>query len=355
MNALADRIERHADILVRERRSPLYVALMRGAADNARAGGVVDEVFPDGPGASGSVPELRLMTALHHLVLAGDAPELAGYYPSVGGHNPPDEAWPAAEAALREHLQWAIRQCTRTVQTNEPGRSTALYGGLLWLAARYRRPIRLLELGASAGLNLHPDRYRYVVGGHAFGDVASPLSFDEPWHGVPVTDPRGAQGLLVIEYRRGCDADPLDVSTRRGALRLMPYIWPDEPERLAHVTAAIEIARAHPPAVDKADVASWADRVLAEATPGRLTVVWQSVMRQYLDATTCHRLDARIEQAGRSASPDQPLARLTMEPGGADHLTDYTLHCRTWPDCESVDLAATGSHGPPVRWRPVRG
>ncbi|MGH3629477.1 MAG: hypothetical protein ACRDRL_18820 [Sciscionella sp.] len=61
MDTLADRIDRHAEALERGHRSPLYVAVMHGAADDARVGGVVTDIFPDGPGASGSVLELRLM------------------------------------------------------------------------------------------------------------------------------------------------------------------------------------------------------------------------------------------------------------------------------------------------------
>ncbi len=123
MSELADRIARHADALERGRRSPLYVALMRGAAQSARAGGQVAAVFPDGPGPPGSVPAGRLMAALQHLVLAGHASELARHYPSAGGEEPPDRAWPAAEATIADNLEEVRRLAARTVQTNEPGRS----------------------------------------------------------------------------------------------------------------------------------------------------------------------------------------------------------------------------------------
>lgn len=232
MDALADRITRHADALERDRRSPLYIALMRGAADSARRDGPVADVFPDGPGAPGSAPAGRLLAALHHLVLAGDAPQLARYYASVGGEEPLDHAWAAAEATIEGEVR---RLAARTVQTNEPGRSAALYGALLRLADRHRLPIRLLEPGASAGLNLHADRYRYVVAGRPLGDPASRLSFDEPWEGLPVEEPWMVESFLCLSERCGCDPAPIDVSTQEGALALLSYIWPDELDRLARI------------------------------------------------------------------------------------------------------------------------
>lgn len=72
-------------------------------------------------------------------------------------------------ATLHEHFDWIRERLPRTVQTNEPGRSAVLYAVLLWLADRHRRPIRLLEIGASAGLNLHADCFAYAVGDETFG------------------------------------------------------------------------------------------------------------------------------------------------------------------------------------------
>ena len=353
MAALADRITRHAAVLERDRRSPLYVTLMRGAADSARAGGPVADVFPDGPGAPGSVPAGRLMAALHHLVLAGDAPQLARHYPSVGGQEPPDHAWTAAEATIEDNLEELRRLAARTVQTNEPGRSAALYGALLRLADRHRLPMRLLELGASAGLNLHADRYRYVVTGRPLGDPASRLSFEEPWEGLPVGDPWMVEGFLCLVERCGCDLAPIDVSTQEGALTLLSYIWPDEPDRLARIREAIAIARAHRAIVEAAGAVARLERRLAEPHPGRLTVVGQSVMRQYLEATERRQLEDRMEQAGTDATEEQPLAWVALEPG-ADYLSNFKVTCRSWPGDARVTLADSGAHGPPVGWHPAQ-
>ncbi|MEA2194093.1 MAG: hypothetical protein QOG42_527, partial [Solirubrobacteraceae bacterium] len=178
-----------ADELERDGRSPLYVELARGAAQDADDEGIVATIFEDGPTTPQSVPQLRLLAALHHLVLSGGAPELARYFPSAGGDAPPAGAWAVARRALAEHEAFIRDRAARTVQTNEPGRCAALYGGLLWLSERHGLALRLLEIGASAGLNLNADRFRYVVGGEPLGDPSSPLEFSEPWRGAPVADP----------------------------------------------------------------------------------------------------------------------------------------------------------------------
>ncbi len=169
--SLGARFRYHADSLARSERSPLCVTVMRAAADDIDAGGTVAELFADVPVPPGAVPTLRLLSAIHYLVLSGRSPRLAAFYPSVGGTAAPDDVWPVVLATLREHFDWVRVRLFRTVQTNEPGRATALFAGLLWLTERYLLPIRLLEIGASAGLNLFVDRFCYVVHGLSLGDV----------------------------------------------------------------------------------------------------------------------------------------------------------------------------------------
>ncbi|MCP9490861.1 MAG: DUF2332 family protein [Solirubrobacteraceae bacterium MAG38_C4-C5] len=241
------------------------------------------------------------------------------------------------------------RLVMRTVQTNEPGRSVALYGALLWLAEQHRLPGRLLEIGASAGLNLQVDRYRYLVRGRPLGDPESPLSFAEPWDGGPVRDPWSVQGTLAIAERRGCDCAPLDVTTVEGATTVLSYIWPDEPERLVQVKKAIELARRRPICVEAAAAARWTKERLAERHTDGLTVVWQSVVYQYLGDAERRDLDLSMEEAGAEASQQHPLAWVTLEPTG-DHLSGFELSCRAWPPDATVVLASSGDHGPPVRW-----
>jgi hypothetical protein len=316
--SLADRFRRHADALVAGGRSPLYVELMRGAA----ADPLVAELFAGDPLTERSVPSLRLLAPLHELVLAGRAPDLAPFYPSAGGTAAPAGAWPVARAALAEHADWVRERLPRTVQTNEPGRSAVLYAGLQWLALRDGRPLRLLEIGASAGLNLVPERYAYASGGRVYGDPASAVRFDEPW-----SHPLDA--VPVIADRRGCDLEPMDPA--RDRLRLLSYIWPDEGERFARVSAALELAAGDPPPIDRATASEWLAEQLAAPHDDVVTVVWHSVVRQYVPADEWARVEALL--AGRCV--------LSMEPVGYDHM-ELRAGERL--------LATCGDHGPPVVW-----
>ena len=243
---LPARFRRHADMLVRSNRSPLCIALMRAAADDIDRGGPVARLFAGIPAPPGSVPQLRLVGALHYLVLSGRAPDLAAYYPSVGGKEPVSGVWPAAQATIDERFDEIRARLHRTVQTNEPGRSAVLFAGLLWLSDRYRRPIRLLEVGASAGLNLLADRYSYVVDGHELGDPASPLRFIDPWVPPPPIDLAAAAAKLRIVARAGCDLAPLDPTRPDDQLTLLSYIWADELDRVSRCQRRTESLRAGP-------------------------------------------------------------------------------------------------------------
>jgi hypothetical protein len=153
--------------------SPLYAQLLnRCAEDYERGGPLRDLLQPHENDPDSTVLSLRLMGAVHRLVLTGEAPELAAFYPSAGGAAQGDP-WPAFAQTIQRQMD-ALRQLVqRPVQTNEVGRSGSLFAGFALIAVRTGLPLRLLEIGASAGLNLRWDRYRYEWSGGAWGDAAS--------------------------------------------------------------------------------------------------------------------------------------------------------------------------------------
>jgi hypothetical protein len=346
---LPTRFRNHAQVMARHGRSPLSVALMQGAADDLERGGIVAELYTGVPLPAGQAPALRLLAALHRLVLAGQAPELAGFYPSVGGSEPPEGAWEVAEQTLRMNAADLGVVLRRGVQTNEPGRSAVLFGVLLWIADRYHRPVRLLEIGASAGLNLLAEHFAYRSSGALLGDPDSPLVFEGPWVGVPVPDPADAQTHLTVVERRGCDIAPIDATSRDGQLALLSYIWPDEPKRLARMRAALEVAERYPPLVDLAPAGAWIRRILGERPKSTVQLVWQSVFAQYLTSEDRDALATTMDAAGAQATDDVPLVWARMEPS-TDPLQGFGVTVRCWPGGGETLLARSGDHGPPVRW-----
>lgn len=323
--------------------SPLTGALLQGAADDFVAGGVTRELLgPHADDPSGSVVSLRLAGSLHRLVLERRAPELALHYPSVGGTAPVEDVWAAAERTTREHLQELRRLVTRPVQTNEVGRAAALMGALALLGGR----VRLLELGSSAGLNLRCDAFAYdVAEGVVLGDPRSPVRLHRPWEG-PIP-----HGEFDIATRQGCDPDPIDLTSTEGRLTLASYVWGDQVDRLDRLRAAFEVADRTPAAVERAGALDFLSRELAGLPDGTTTVVWHSVVWQYVDPAERVAVDALLDDVGRRATAAAPLARVSLEPervGGGDFT--FRVHVQRWPGGDRVHVADALGHGPPVRW-----
>jgi len=294
--------------------------------------------WPGEPRALADALALRLCAGLHFMVREGRAPALAALYPPAVL---PDEAalWAGVAPLLDDSRLEAWLDSAP--QTNEVGRSAVLMSGLLVVAAHFGLPLRLYELGASAGLNLLLDHYRYDLGGLAAGDGESAVFLKPEWAGPP---PPGA--TVRILGRAGADLNPARLP--QDAARLPAYLWPDQPERLARLEAALAIAAAHPPRVDQADAADWIEASLALAPePGVARVAMHSVAFQYFGADAQARVARHIEAAGAAADKAAPLAWLRFEKEPDADI--YSLRLRTWPGGDEL-LAWTHPHGSKVTW-----
>ncbi|THA23536.1 DUF2332 domain-containing protein [Streptomyces sp. RKND-216] len=333
--------------------SPLYAAVLRRVAGDVRYGGVCAEAldgYEEAPGPDAVA--LRLLGGVHALVLTGRVPALAAHYPSAGGTFDPareDDLWAAFRAAVAGHLPHVRDWMERPPQTNEVGRSNVLLAGALHAAARRPMPVRLFEVGSSAGLNLLADGFRLTAPGLAWGPEGSSVELRHGWERpVPewLTEAVARSPELRVVERRGCDRDPVDPLSPAGALVLRAYLWPDQTARSARLEGALRRASEVPAPVARQD----ADAFLAgvRLRPGTLTVVWHSVMRQYVPGEAWERVERELDRLAAASGPDAGFAHVAFEPRrvGDDHR--FLLSVRVDGGAEEL-LAEAAPHGLPAR------
>jgi hypothetical protein len=291
--------------------SPMYEALLRRMAEDVRSGGPCLAALSPHMARSRMLAPLLLLASVHRMVLEGKLPEATRFYPSMGGQANVDALWPHfLEAVPRAVLPVCV-------QTNEIGRSHALLPGFVEIARHTRLPLRLLEIGASAGLNLRWDHF--------------------PFLDVPAT-------LHVVE-RRGCDLNPIDPTLDDSRPALLCFIWPDQTDRLQQLAEVIEIACRVPAPVDQCDAVDWLRIHFADPRPGVATVVFHSIVLPYLTEEGRENVRRVIDDAGSRATADAPLAWLSMEPGS----DQADVHLTIWPGGDRRLIAQASFHGRDVK------
>lgn len=258
--------------------------------------------WPFNPAASAMA--LRLNAGLHALARRHTFADLSALY--AGQHQEFDravgEALAGGEAIL---LVWM----NHPTQTNEVRRSSAFMAALSVLAHRHGMPFELLEIGASAGLNLLLDRYSHNLGSVSCGQPDSPLHLEPEWQGLapPPADVR-------ILSARGADLRPLRLDDPHTRERLMSYIWPGDDARSDCLRRAMAIADEAKPVVDRASAAPWLAQRLGEPqAAGTMRVVQHSMVLQYLPEDELRAVKAAIFEAGNRATPERPVVRIGLE------------------------------------------
>jgi len=295
------------------------------------------------PDALGDAVALRLAGGLHVLVRRGHAPELQALYPPNA--LPTGEVlWRVVRSIMVEHEEMLLAWLDHAPQTNEVGRSAILMAGLLAVAADSGLPVALHELGSSGGLNLMLDCYGYRFGGLEYGPENPGLVLAPEWRG-PLPPIAG----VTVASRRGVDLNPLDVTDPTDRERMIAYLWPDQPERVARAEAAIETAASDPPRIDRADAAQWVeDMITPDAPAGTARVVMHSIALQYFPEDSRQRIADRMAEAGAAATSDAPLhwLRFEIDP---EHDNRPTLRLTSWPGGERF-LAKADPHCHWIEW-----
>ena len=285
---------------------------------------------------------LRLLGAAHFRALQGSAPEVARHFPSTGGDGDAEAAWNAILSDVRANTALYGELLARPVQTNEVARAMPVLAAMLAVADATNLPLRIFEIGSSAGLILNFDRSRYSGDGWSWGDASSPLHLRNRASGGA---PAFLDAHLEVASRAACDLHPLDVCKDVDADTLLSFVWPDQSERFERLKAAIEITRAHPVRIEAGDGIEWIGSSAAPVS-GSATVALHTVVTEHMPQHTRQALSATISQLGRQATQDAPFAWVRMEPGQRGYQTAATL----WPGEREIEVAVSDGHAQDLRW-----
>lgn len=318
--------------------SPLYARLCEGiAADRALLALAAEtRSFP--------VPNVFL-GAVHYLLLGGVDHPLAAFYPSVAGEPAAGDPVPAFRDFCATHADRLRPQLhTRLTQTNEVRRCACLLPVFAVIAARSgAAPFALVEIGASLGLNLYWDRYRYTYGsGETFGPPDAPLHLTCASRGDPL--PPLPETLPAVTSRVGLDLNPIDVRDADAVAWVRALIWPEHAERAARFQAAVHLVRRDPPRMVAGDAAETLGPVLEAIPADRTACVYHTYTANQFPEKTRRQLHRVLDAAGRT----RPVYRTSIEGFG----TYPTLRLRTYAAGAVTDerLAACQPHGEWIAW-----
>ncbi|TNH26254.1 DUF2332 domain-containing protein [Micromonospora orduensis] len=233
--------------------------------------------------------------------------------------------WSAIEAEIR----------TRATQTNEAGRCAVL----LPVLATLPQPLALVEVGASAGLCLYPDRYAYRYGEHRVGSGEPVLECAASGFEPPARVPQ-------VVWRAGLDLNPLDVTDPGDVSWLDALIWPEHAHRRTRLRAAAAVAAADPPLLVRGDLVDDLPALAARAPAGATLVVFHtSVLYQVPLARREAFVRLVRDLPGHWIANEAPEV---LPHDGLPDLPDAALHNVLALD--GRPLAWTRGHGQAIMW-----
>jgi len=254
------------------------------------------------------LPALLGSAAICFLVRRDGPMPLAGYFPEPGAPQPRFDAgfFAAARSFVSARLDDIADICQqRRYQMNEVARCAQIALGIAATASP-GASVALADLGTGAGLGLHLDRYRYLVGTRRSGPQAAALTLScQPRGSHPPPQP----GLPPITERAGIEVSPIDLEDR-AARTWLQACAPPEASALARLDAAIETARRHPVKVVPGDVVDELPGVLDNFPPGRQVIVTDAYLAVFLPPERRARLAGIMAEAGR----DRRVTWLSLDP-----------------------------------------
>ncbi|MCO5971320.1 DUF2332 domain-containing protein [Actinoallomurus soli] len=282
-----------------------------------------------------------LFAAVNSVLAAHPDAALASYYPIHGGRRPVDDQLITTFAAFcAEHgdeLDHLLR--TGSTQTNEIRRCAALRLALGHVSERWGEPVVLAEVGASAGLNLLLDRYRYRIGGREMTPATdSPVVISCELRGATSADPL-RRPLPEITSRLGIDMRPVSLADPVDRAWLEAFIWPEDVDGLATLRGAMELAVAiGVPPVVRGDAAADTARLLADLPGSEPIVVFTASLLSYLGVRSRAAFLSRLDELAQR----RPVAWAFAEAPGLVAATNVAVPALQGPLAKRNTLYLVG-------------
>ena len=189
-------------------------------------------------------------------------------------------------------------------------------------------------------------RYHYDLAGVQVGPEPGAMRFQPDWQGNSPPD----QAIEIVSTK-GCDVAPVDLTDPEQALRLKAYIWPEHTVRFERMAAAIAEASKSSPDLVEMNAADFVEAELARPqAAGTTRVLMHSIVWQYVPEDQQARVTQAMEAAGARATPERPLAWISLEANRVLHLHELVI--RHWPGKgEPVMLARAHPNGASIAWQ----
>lgn len=326
----------------RENGSPLYAQLCPAIAADPAVLSLITEAD-----RNQQVSNL-LFAAVHFLLLSGIEHPLADFYPSLSASPlPKEEAYPFFRAFCLEHADDIRRLVsTQRVQTNEVGRCSAFLPAFELVSRLGRRkPLAMIEIGPSAGLNMLWDRFGYDYGSAGYaGDKASPVQLHCRTRGqllppLPATMPQ-------VVKRVGIDLLPIDVNDEQATRWLRALIWPEQQGRARLLTQVLELARRHPPTIIKGNALDILPTVLAEMPADATLCIYHSYALNQTPRAIREQILDLIANYGKT----HDLFRVSQEWYAGQEQAQVELYHYQQGEIQQTLLTYCESHGRWIEW-----
>ena len=242
-------------------------------------------------------------------------------------------------AEHRDELVAILRE--RLVQTNAPGRGVAVRLAMHEIGRRVSGPVTFLEIGPSAGIQLHFDRWAVETGGRRFGPPDAPLTLRTEWRSD--RPPPDLDDIPAVRDRLGIDLNPVDATDPEQRLWLQALVWPEHQDRFTELATALDAIAADPPEILQGDAIELLPRLdlerLADDIP---LVVFHAMVRIHVPADRRAAFDAAITALGER----RRLLHVSLEIAQRDSPHDRSAPLLALRDSLGDEFGPRPSRGP---------